>query len=466
MYILRFAFLFIPLFFTTFFAQSYSKKDLLLDLNYMDSAFRYGHPSNLAFSEKLDFRPKIQEVASRLPEMLTKNQYENAVREVLMEVKCLHTSYAGWSGKESKMEIPKTYFPYFVFTDGEKIWINEKVNDSISSTLEFGDELISINGYKVDSILPIMLNTHPDDGTGRQINKYIINNFFPQSLMKVIPNDPFFQVVATDKSGVEKASIVYPCAFKPKIETDAEILIEGKQEYYSILNNSIGYLRIKSFQGAEREFYEKVFQSISDSNVQTLILDLRNNPGGNLYTCKALLSYLLPDTSQFTMTYPNDNMRSFLPWKNRRKLKTQNFILRRMKSDSFEKTEDAKIYTQQIIPDSELNFKGKLYVLTSELTASGASFVSSYTRHHRESTLIGQMTGGGEYWLNAAPGNYPLMKLPESEIVIQTATHHIRFDVPTTHFNGIVPDILIEYDATTFGKRDLEMERVFEMIAR
>ncbi|MGJ8660612.1 MAG: S41 family peptidase [Bacteroidota bacterium] len=446
------------------FGQNFQKADLLLDLNYMDSAFQYGHPSNLAFNEKLNFQHKIKEVTSVLPETITKLQYENAVREVLMEVKCLHTSYVGWDNKRPKAESTEKYFPYFVYTDGEKIWINDKVNDSVPSILEFGNELVSINGSKTDYLLSILMNTHPDDGAGRQINKYIINTYFPQSLIKCIPNDSVFTVITKDFSGQEKTSKVEACAFAPKKEVDATVLIEGNQSYYSSLNNSLGYLRIKSFQAGENSFYEKVFQNISDSNVQTLILDLRNNPGGNLYTCKDLLSFLLSDTSQFSMTYPKENMRSFLPWKNRRKLRVQNFILRYLKSDSYEKTDITKVYTQKIFPDTKLGFKGELYVLTNELTASGASFVSTFARHHRESTLIGQTTGGGEYWLNAAPGNYPLLELPKSGILIQTSTHYIHFDFPVEHFNGITPDILLDYDGSTFGKRDLEMEKVFELI--
>jgi hypothetical protein len=459
-------FIFLPIIIVSYFGfgQSFQKIDLLLDLNYMDSAFRFGHPSNLAFKEKLDFRPKIKEVTSSLPETISKLQYENAVREVLMEVKCLHTSYIGWDEKKSEVESKEKYFPYFVFTNGKKIWINEKVNDSVPSLLKFGDELVSINGYKTDSILSILMNTHPDDGNGRQINKYIINTYFPQSLTKCIPNDSLFKVITKDQSGQGKTSWVQACVFKPKEEIDATILFQGNQSYYSTLNNSLGYLRIKSFQGGENSFYEKVFQNIADSNVQTLILDLRNNPGGNLYTCKNLLSYLLADTAEFTLTYPKNNLHTFLPWKNRRKLKVQNFILRYAKSDSYEKTDGTKVYTQQIKPNTQLGFKGELYVLTNELTASGASFVSTFARHHRESTLIGQTTGGGEYWLNAAPGNYPLLKLPESGLLIQTSTHHILFDFQVKHFNGIIPDILLEYNETTFGKRDLEMEKVFELI--
>lgn len=456
-------FLFLALF---GFGQDFTKTQLLVDLHYMDSAFRTGHPSNLAFDQKLDFRPTIKEVTATLPETLSKIQFENAVRKVLMEVKCLHTSYSGWSDKSVNTTNQNGFFPFFVFTNGEKIWVNQKVQDSLPSSLEIGDEIISINGHHADSVLAILMNCHPDDGTGRQINKFIVNNFFPDFLTKYIPTDSVYRVVTRNHLGVVDTTVVQACAYQPKVEVDKNVIVQGNQAYYSVLKDSLGYLRIKSFQAGENSFYEKVFQQLADSKIQRLVLDLRNNGGGNLYSCKDLLSYLLPDTSQFTMTYPNQNMRPFLPGKNRRKLKTQNFILRNVKSDAYEKTTDAKVFTQKIIPNLALGFTGELYVLTNEVTASGASFVASFTRHHRKSTLLGQTTAGGEYWLNAAPGNYPLVKLPESGILIQTSTHHIRFDYPATHFNGITPDILLEYDATTFGQRDLELEKIYELIGQ
>jgi hypothetical protein len=466
MRILRIAFLFSPFFFSSLFAQTYYKKDLLIDLHYLDSAFRFGHPSKLAFPNDFDFRPKIKELNEKLPDELTKNQYSNAVRELLMEVKCLHTSYAGWKDNDSKPPLKEKFFPNFAFTDGKHVWINENVHDSLPTSLAFGDEIISINGHKMDNIVPILMNAHPDDGPGRQINKYIINNFFPQILSRCIPKDTIFSVVSKDPSGKENTTIIEGCAFKEKVEIDAESIHQGNQSYFSLLNNSLGYIRIKSIQKKENSFYEKAFQTIADSNIQTLILDLRNNPGGNLFSCVDFLGYILPDTSRFTFTYPKDNMRPFLSWKKRRKISRGNFMLRVFKAESKVKTAEGKVYTMLIKPKSNLHFDGKLYVLTSELTASGASVISSYARHQRESTLIGQTTGGGEYFLNAAIGRYPTLELPQSGILIQTATHQIRFDTPAQHFTGITPDILIQYDATTFGKRDLEMEKVLELIGQ
>ncbi|MFA7272378.1 MAG: S41 family peptidase [Crocinitomicaceae bacterium] len=456
-------FLFISLF---GFGQNLSKTQLLIDLRYMDSAFRVGHPSNLAFDQKLDFRLKIKEVTAKLPETLSAVDYENAVREVLMEVKCLHTSYSAWSGKITTSTKKDSVFPYFIFTNGEKIWVNQKVQDSLPSSLEIGDEIISINGHRADSVLAILMNCHPDDGTGRQISKYIVNNLFPEFLTKYIPVDSVYTVVAKNELGTVHTSVVQACAYRQKVEVDKKVLVQGNQAYYSVLHDSLGYLRIKSIQGKENSFYEKVFRMIADSNVKTLILDLRNNPGGNLFTCMDFLSYLLPDTSYFTFTYPTQNLRPYFSWKDRQKLTIGNAMLRLLKSDSFEKTDEGKVNTFFIYPNPTLGFNGKLFVLTNELTASGASLISSFARHRRESTLIGQTTGGGEYWLNASVGKYPLLELPQSGILIQTSTHIIRYDTPALHFNGITPDILLEYDATTFGKRDLELEKIYELIGQ
>ncbi len=443
-------------------AQNMLKSDLLVDLRFLDSAYQFGHPVNLIQGQHLNFASSINRVTQFLPDKLDKIQYENAVREVLMDVKCGHTNIVKWSQSTPKKDIPKKLFPHRVFTDGEKIWITEKVNDSVQSNLQRGDEIIAINGHKMDSVLVILKNFHPQDGEGSDLSKQMVNELFPGMYAKCIDRDSAFHVTYRNRTGTIHETTVHGCEFKPREETDLEEDVLGNNAYMSLLHDSIAYLRIKSIESKEQEFYDRVFQRIEDRQINYLIIDLRNNTGGSLFSSADLISYFTPDTCSFTITFPKHNLRPFLSWKYQRRSRINNFRWKHYKKFEHEKTASGTKFTSYIYPKERLNFEGEIYVLTNGYTSSGASFITSYARNYGNAIVVGQKTGGGEFWNSA--GTYPLLTLPKSGIQIQTATTYLQTDFSAKHHNNIHPDFQIKYDADSYGVRDLEMETVFELI--
>ncbi|MFA7272379.1 MAG: S41 family peptidase [Crocinitomicaceae bacterium] len=444
------------------FGQQFSKSDLLADLQFMDSAFRYGHPMNLIENPKIEFAPSIARVTKNLPDSISKIQYENVVREVLMEVHCSHTNVDSWSKVTPKKNVPTKFFPFYVFTDGHKIWILEKMNDSVQSTLQRGDEVLSINGHKTDSVLTILKNYHPQDGVGFDLSAQMINELFPPLFAKCIDRDSVFHVQSRNHEGKLVSTTESGWVFKKKEEIDKEIDVLGNQAYFSLLKDTIGYLRISSIESREQEFYDRVFQRIADRKLNYLVLDLRNNTGGSLFSSADLISYFAADTCAFSITFPKQNMRPFISAHYRRKSRWNNFRWKLFKKFTYEKTQAGTRFTSVIYPKERLHFGGKIFVLTNGYTASGSSFITAYAKHHAKAVVIGQKTGGGEFWNSA--GIYAMIQLPKSGLRIQTATTHMQSDFPMKHFNGIEPDFPILYDPQTYGIRDLELETVFELI--
>lgn len=63
-----------------------------------------------------------------------------------------------------------------------------------------------------------------------------------------------------------------------------------------VLNKTIGYVSINSFdEGCAQEFKEKVNELISKDKITSLIIDIRNNPGGILDEVLSISNYLLPE---------------------------------------------------------------------------------------------------------------------------------------------------------------------------
>ncbi|MCR4441630.1 MAG: S41 family peptidase [Peptococcaceae bacterium] len=78
-----------------------------------------------------------------------------------------------------------------------------------------------------------------------------------------------------------------------------------------VLENNIGYLRLKVFSSNTDEIAAKHLKSLQEKGIKALILDLRDNPGGDLETAVNIADYLIPESpivyivnkSGYTQTY-------------------------------------------------------------------------------------------------------------------------------------------------------------------
>ena len=75
--------------------------------------------------------------------------------------------------------------------------------------------------------------------------------------------------------------------------------VEGK-----VLDDNIGYIKITSFSEHTNKEFEKTLNTLKQSDIKGLVIDLRDNPGGLLNVCKDIADSLI---GEFTIVYTKDN---------------------------------------------------------------------------------------------------------------------------------------------------------------
>lgn len=63
---------------------------------------------------------------------------------------------------------------------------------------------------------------------------------------------------------------------------------------YQVLNEKVGYLRVYSFSNTTGSEFKSAVDALMDSNVQTMVFDLRDNTGENLNAALVAADYCLP----------------------------------------------------------------------------------------------------------------------------------------------------------------------------
>ncbi len=81
---------------------------------------------------------------------------------------------------------------------------------------------------------------------------------------------------------------------KPQDFTMIRDIIKIRSVKSKVIDEKIGYLKLTQFQEKTDEELEKALESLDKEKINSLILDLRNNPGGLLNTAIEVSNYFLP----------------------------------------------------------------------------------------------------------------------------------------------------------------------------
>lgn len=174
------------------------------------------------------------------------------------------------------------------------------------------------------------------------------------------------------------------------------------------LPGNIGYIDLRSF--ATLEFAKPALDALMTlvADTDALIIDLRNNGGGDPYTVAYLESYLFDKR-----THVND-----MVWR------------------EGERTE--AYWTEENVPGKKFGGTKQVYVLTSKNTFSGAEGFSYELQQLRRGVIVGETTGGG-----AHPGQSHRIH-PHLEVFVPAG----RAINPASKTNwegiGVVPDVPVK----------------------
>ncbi len=96
------------------------------------------------------------------------------------------------------------------------------------------------------------------------------------------------------KGSAVKITLVREGWKEPKDFTIVRDIIKVQSVKYKVLDEGIGYVKITQFQEQTASDLSKALAKLKDEKVGSLVLDLRNNPGGLLNSAVDVSSYFLP----------------------------------------------------------------------------------------------------------------------------------------------------------------------------
>lgn len=193
---------------------------------------------------------------------------------------------------------------------------------------------------------------------------------------------------------------------------------------YEMLDNNMGYIIISEFDEITTSQWTEAYETLKQQGMTSLIVDLRNNPGGGLSVVAEILDSILPEGM---IVYHED----------------KNGQREEYKSDEEHKIE---------VP---------LAVLVNGNSASASEIFAGAVKDYGIGTLIGTTTfGKGIVQQMVSLGDGSAMKVTISKYYTPNGV--------CIHGTGIEPDIQVEFDAEAYEKdeSDNQLQKAIEVLSQ
>jgi Peptidase family S41 len=416
-------------------ASELLKQDVLL----LKDSLQKLHAGLYRYKSKTEMEGLFQYTFSQLDRPMAETEYFSLISCLIGDIEDGHTECFLPQVIIEDLIANVKIFPAQLRFIGEKAYIP-------CDTKEFtaGTEIISIDNRHIDEIRKQLFRRLSSDGS-IQTEKYVkINDGhdpFSYLYYVVYGEKPDFTVsykTTSGQTGVKtlQASLFANMECPPvKAKIDKYLLLEYKP-------GNIAIMTIKTFANDYLNktnedlstFLAASFKELNDKKTDKLIIDLRENGGGDDTNGALLYKYLTNKPFQFYSS---------------------------LASTTKEVTDHPNLQLQQ---PKENNFKGKVYFLTSGKSFSGAAEFSSIAKTNSRGLFIGEETGGGYY--GNTSGNKVAIILPNTKIRVNIPLYKYVMAVKKAKYKdrGIIPDYIIVPSITDYIQhKDVQLDYALKL---
>jgi hypothetical protein len=458
---------------STYSETLFSPSELSEDFEVLGHAIIKNHPGAFIYKNKTDLIQFLNQKKEQIKSDMNETEFLKFVSSTTNEIKCGHTA-ANYSINFIKKNIRKRhhFLPFSVWLNNGKIKIT-KFTKKDSLKLLYNAEIVAINNIPADSIYKVILGQPASDGFSKTNKLNSANILFKQYYRRYFGESDSFlvsyknQKQETISKYLRAANEMFPQAnfedyfFKRK----NKIVFSSMGNDFLMIDTlglNIPVLKLRAFTNNYSEFYQNLFEYLNYFKLKILVIDLRNNGGGNLFHSVKLLSYLLDSTTNIVYSkkdsslvnnkyYSQKLIRRFSPW-----FFKKNFI---------KGQENGYIYYQHVVSPQKINhFDGKIFLLTNGGSFSASCVVAAYLKDKTDVTIIGEETGGTASGCNAV--QLPILTLPNTGLRVYMPLYRVNHLLNEVKFGeGIKPDIETKYNAINIiNKEDLDWAKLIKLL--
>lgn len=452
----------------------FSIEALQKDYHLIETIFREVHPGTYRYLTEEELTANLARLHQRFSESLSTAEAYLAINEFTATIRCEHTAsprYNQSAPVASMLHLGRDKLPFtFRWRDGRMIVLQDATAGRV---LPPGSEVLAINGVPAGEILHTLRKYIGSDGPSVDpVNGILSLRGYPWRLEAF---DAVYHLVypvsATGISlSIQTSTNTEPITkvVTPVRRRDRAAILTSRYPDFPAIADDLWSLEIKKDRTAVltvgdftgfgvgalkldyEVFFAEAFRQIAAAGVDKLIVDVRENQGGNDPIVLELFSYF--DYKANPQSAFEGRMRyQTFPYSLRPYVKTWG----KSTPDFFEpkpgKPDDAGQY--YIYPTAFISrptntkpgaFTGELVFLTGRINASLGFYLANNVRRSGVGKIFGETTGGSLRGING--GNLALLRLPGTDLELDFPVLG-GFATNEQPAHGVVPDVLITITA-------------------
>lgn len=458
--------------------NKFSAEEVKEDLHVFETTYKEAHPSLYWYTSRDSVNGFFDLATRSVKDSMTEPEIYRLIAYTLSPIHCGHSSvkYSKRTSQRNQPDLrPRVPFELRYFQDTALVTLNYRRADSV---IQFGTEIKTINRVPVTEIRDSLFKYMSSDGFNTTVKYSRLNGSFSSYHRLVYGLYDKYEIGYINKEGV-LSTVVLPL-YDPLKDSNRRTIrsllpppvpADPLDRYRKLVIDSSTHTAVMIVNTFENKgklvrFFKRSFRDIRKEKISSLVIDLRNNGGGNL-SRSALLgkfiankSFKICDTAfavkRSGFTYSNRIRNKFFYWL------MMNFLTHKRKDGKYHFG-----YLEKHVyhPRKTNHYDKDVYVLTAGATFSASTLFINHVKGQPNVKIIGDETGGGYYGSSAI--NIPDIILPNSKIRVRLPLYRLVMDKdrPKTG-HGFYPDYNVPVTTESLKRRvDAKLEFTKKLIA-
>jgi hypothetical protein len=435
-------------------AEKFDAEKLLADFRIARQALEEGHSGIYRYTSKKELDRLFDQAEKSLTKPMSVVEFYRVLAPVVAAIKCGHTEVSLPKDCFEALTAKNGVLPLQVRVLDGKVYVWRDLSGKADSLT--GKEIRSVNGTTAAKIVEKMLAATSGDGDIEVSRMGRLNGWaFSRQLVAFVGLEGPFDLVLWDSKEKNDINVHVEGGDLARLEETARSKFPEDQraksngQFKFLDKGKIAVLRVREFAefaDAEQKksleaFFQESFDAMSKKETKSLILDLRNNGGGQDKLGKLLLSYLLDKPFK----YYEDlviNARKFTFQKYADLPEVPEDAVERLANGKYRAVNHPNLGMQQ---PSKPVFAGKVLVLINAGCFSTTAEFLSLAHFHKRAEFIGEESGGG--YNGNTSGVVPALTLPNTKLIVYVplVSYHLAVSGYEHTARGVLPDYPIRY---------------------
>ncbi len=423
-----------------------------VDIDSMMLALEDAFPGLYDYTSKEEFNTYIKNKMAAIGETISRSDFEVLVFKLLGKIHDSHTAIIS----EPKVTGGANGLPSSVclgwFNDTLQVWRTvPRYKDYL------GKPVVLVNGIPADSLRNILLEYAAfSDGYVKSYGDYVLLYGVDTYYCRQIAKDANLMVTFADGETKRFEQMTRKVPYREPQWMEYHYRMyhvdekgnEQKHFEFEKCSDTVAYLALHTFEldDLEQDELRGIFADLIADSIPNLILDLRFNYGGPAASVEGIYSYLAPKPFCTKMRNIVNKKGGFLCFGSCPVEDDPDMLYA-----GYEPLPNGEGFVKDKLewrnPDSLVNYKGRLYVLTNETSFSASTCFAGWVKKQNRGVIVGRETGSAYHQMKAE--NFTQYVLPNSDIAIQIPTIKVVFDTVVNerfpYGRGVLPDYPVNF---------------------